>query len=497
MMRRSDMVFSILVCLSFTVIISVNTCSLQEKKERPNILLIVADDLGYGDVSCFRGDLPWESVVPSPEKTEGIQTPVLDMIAQKGIMLTDFHSNCATCSPTRASIMTGRYNHRTGITNVLGQLGNAMKKVARPGEEPFLGLLAEEVTIAEVLKDGGYCTACFGKWHLGPLDTHNPLDHGFDIYIGTEGGAGDNFSMKNRDGKSYFYRNREPAEAPGYWFADVLADEVIKFITEKSDQPFFVYLPFTTPHLPYVGPGDREIVNVWDEQGLSPREDLYQAYKDVVEGMDASIGRIYKTLEKFDLDRNTIVIFTSDNGPVDYGSPGQFRGRKTNLYEAGTRVPTIISWPGKIRSGIKSDQLCMTMDLFPTLAAISGCRIPDTLKLDGTDLSAMLTNGDKLKPRMLFWERPTGVMMDNFDIRRFAVRDGQWKLLQDRTGKPFELYNLATDPGERMNIAENYPERVDKMKSAFEKWKQDVYSDSPWDYDELLIRLEQAGIIKK
>jgi arylsulfatase A-like enzyme/lysophospholipase L1-like esterase len=488
---------------SANLILGSSIISGSAEQDRPNILLVVADDLGYGDVNYFQGNTPWKPQTQPPAGATPIQTPRLDALAQRGMMFTDFHSNDSVCSPTRAAIMTGRYNHRAGICNVLGQLGNAIKKVNKPGEEPFLGLRPEETTIAEVLKAGGYRTGMFGKWHLGPMDTHHPMDQGFDTFVGTGGNAGDNFSMKwgsGTSGDSYFYRGRDAVDAPGYWHTNVIADEAIKFITDKSDRPFFAYVPFTAPHNPYIGPDDKELANAWDGNeayGPGPREDKHEAYKEVVEGLDSAIGRILDALDKHGLAENTVVIFTSDNGPVGYGSTGPYRGGKSNLYEGGTRVPTIVCWPGKIPAGSKSDQLGMTMDIFPTLAAIGKCEIPDALKIDGVDLTPLLTQGKTLKARMLYWEKPVRVFMEHFRDRRWAVRDGYWSLVKNSPSEPPELYDLETDPGQSHDLADRYPDRVVQMRKAFEGWKKDVYSDSPWDIDEYMLRFDQAGILNK
>lgn len=452
----------------------------------PNILLILADDLGYGDVACFRGDAPWTTCKPAPPEVKAPRTPNLDHLAAQGRMLTSFYDNCSVSSPSRAAIMTGRYNHRSGIVNVMGQLSSAMRQIG----EPFSGLQKSEITIAKLLKPYGYRTACFGKWHLGDADEHHPLDFGFDQYVGADGG-GNNFSMKKSNGKSYFYRNRDAVAAPGYWYTDVLIDETISYITQSAKKPFFTYLALTAPHLPYIGPNDKELANAWDGKGgYGPRKDLYQAYVDVVEGMDASLGRLFKTLEKSGLADNTLVIFTSDNGPVDYGSCAPLRGRKTQLYEGGPRVPFIACWPGHIPSGSSAECPAMGMDLLPTFAALAGAPLPTDRKIDGVNLSTLLTAGTALSPRLLFWEKPTGIEMSKFDNRRWAVRDGKWKIQQEYTGKAIELYDLDADPKESNNVATLHPEIVQRLEQAFRAWRTDVYSDCPYNIDQVIERMK-------
>lgn len=464
--------------------------------DKPNILLILADDLGYADLSSFRDDNPWINHKPAPEDVSPPMTPALDRLAAEGRKLTAFYTNCSVCSPTRAALLTGKYNHRTGVVNVLGQLGEAMRRIT-PEEEPvFAGLPLEEVTLAEILKDNGYTTACFGKWHLGDLDNYHPMDQGFDQYVGCEAWAGDNFALKNSDGNSYFYRGRKLVEAPGYWYTDVLADETIAFIDKNRNQPFFAYLALTAPHLPLIGPNDLELSETWDENKgshLGPRTDLHQAYKEVVEGMDAAVGRVLQFLRDNDIEENTLIIFASDNGPVDYGSCAPFRGRKTWLYEGGTRVPTIVKWKGKIPEGSSSDAPSMTMDILPTLVSIAGITLQEDLTIDGIDVTKAWFTGRDLPARKLYWEKPTGVHMKFFDVRRWAVQHGDWKLTQPRSGKPLELYNLKSDPRETTNLADNNPELVGRLHSDFEAWKKDVYADCPYDLEKVIQQLKDHG----
>jgi arylsulfatase A-like enzyme len=471
--------------------------------KRPNILLMVTDDLGYSDVSCFRDKGKWKPRIAPPGNVKGIDTPHLDALAKQGMMLTDFHSNCSVCSPTRASILTGRYNHRTGVSNVLGQLGKAMRQVQKPGEEPFLGLSLDELTIAEVLKAGGYRTGMFGKWHLGPMSTHHPMDQGFEVFVGTGGNAGDNFAMKQgpgHTGKSYFFRGRETVDAPGHWHTDVLADETIKFMTQPNMKPFFAYVPFTAPHVPYVGPNDEKLANSFEGNeayGMGPRKDFHKAHKEIVEGLDAAIGRIMDALKKQGLLENTLVLFTSDNGPIQYGSAYPYRGGKAGIYEGGTRVPTIACWPGMIPAGSRSKQLGMTMDLLPTLAAIGRCKLPAGRKLDGINLADVLTQQKTKERGMVFWEKPVQVWMKKFHLRQWAVRDGKWSAVQERNNAPMRLYNLETDPGQKRDLAKKHPNQLARMKAAFGVWKKDVYNDSPWKLDEYMERFEKAGILEK
>ncbi|MCC5806275.1 MAG: sulfatase-like hydrolase/transferase [Opitutales bacterium] len=470
--------------------------------ERPDILMILVDDMGYGDMTLFRGDSPWTNIAPVPEDVRPPETPHLDAMAERGMMLTDFYANSAICSPTRAALMTGRYQQRSGVVSVLGQLGGAFRRVAEPEEEVFEGLRRDELTMADVLHDAGYRTAMFGKWHLGgsqnDFGDYHPMDYGFEKYVGSPSWAGDNFSMRNEDG-SYFFRDRERVDAPGNWYTDVLADEAAEYLVDRSDgRPAFVYLSFTAPHLPLIGPDDKEIANAWDYSNrFGPREDLHRAYKEIIEGLDAAIGRLWAQLEEAGVAENTLVFFASDNGPVDYGSAEPLRGRKTWLYEGGTRSPTFALWPAGIQADSRTDEPTMTMDLLPTFAMIAGAEVPEDRRLDGIDLSPLLRGETRcLERRLLFWEQPIGVHIRSFTNRRWAVRDGDWKLLKERDGAPLELYNLDGDPREYKNVAEIYPHIVERLEKAYWQWREDVYADAPYDEAEFVERLKQHGLME-
>jgi arylsulfatase A len=469
---------------------------------RPNILMILVDDMGYGDLAVFRGDAPWTNHAPVPDGVRAPQTPHLDQMAKAGLQLTDFYANAALCSPTRAALMTGRYQHRSGVVVVLGQLTAAHRRVAQPGESVFGGLPREELTIAEVLRRSGYRTAMYGKWHLGgnqdDFGDYHPLDYGFDKYVGSPSWGGNNFSM-SRDGVSYFFRDRERVAAPGNWYTDVLADEAAEYLADGSDtRPAFVYLSFTAPHVPLIGPADRDLANAWDHVSrLGPREDAHRAYTEIIEGLDAAIGLLWQRLKAAGIADNTLIFFATDNGPVDYGSAEPVRGRKTWVYEGGIRSPSFALWPAAIAAGSRSSVPALTMDLLPTFAAIAGARIPSGRQLDGVDLSALLRGEVHcLEPRMLFWEQPIGVHVRHFTNRRWAVRDGDWKLTRERDGKPLELYNLNGDPREKKNVAAIYPEVVSRLEAAYHSWRLDVYADAPYDEAVFIERLQQSGLLQ-
>jgi arylsulfatase A len=485
------------VCITSCLFFFMNALlgSLLLKADKPlNIILMVADDLGYGDVSLFRTDGP---PPPSGSNRPLIFTPQIDGLGKNGLILTDFYANCSVCSPTRAAIMTGRYQHRSGIANVLSQTANAFSTVY-PEADQRLGLRTEETTIAEAMLAGGYRTGMIGKWHLGHLEEPggHPMDHGFEHFLGVQGSGGNFFSMI-RNGRSILYRGRERVAASGEYWTYVQAQEGLAFIDQPDERPFFLYIAFNAPHgSSRVGPGDREAANQWDHRG-SFRTDYSQVHKELVEALDEAVGMIREGLEERGLLDNTLIIFTSDNGQTGYGFPpfSQRLGKQT-VYEGGVRVPTVMHWPAGIEAGRVSSTPKMTMDLMPTFLGLTGIALPEgAAPLDGLDLSSFIKHGGEPEHRLLFWEKPYQVWMEYFENRIFAVRDGDWKLVRSHINRPLELYNLKQDQSETHDLAGQYPERVAQMKQAFEVWRKDVWSDAPYDLDDFILRLREHEIV--
>jgi arylsulfatase A-like enzyme len=466
-------------CIGIAIITAFSCNSPKQDPSMPNILFILADDLGYSDLSCFG----------SPY----IHTPNLDALASEGMIFTDFHSNCSVCSPTRVALMTGRYQHRTGIVNVLGQTSKALPLIQ--------GLPKSSTNIARVLRDNGYQTAIFGKWHLGNFREYHPLEFGFDYFFGVSAGlVGDPFEYTygkaGPNSRSTLYRNREHLTGRGEYITYRLADELVEYIDRRDqEKPFFIFLPFTAPHLPYWKPGDSLLV--WDGNPKGPHPDnLDEAYKETIEALDLAVGNIMEKIRETGLGDNTLVFFTSDNGPVKEESSLPYTGRKSTLYEGGTRVPGIAWWPGRIKPGQVSNELITTMDIFPTLVNLAEIRPVPELNFDGIDCSGVMLENSVLPERMVFWEKPAGVYMDHFDLRREAVRQGKWKLLRERSGEDLQLFDLDTDTAEQFDLSGEYPEKVQELYSAFLKWKEEVYSDAPMDLDAMLEYLEENGILK-
>ncbi len=421
------------------------TPALATKPRLPNVVIIFCDDLGYGDLGCFGHPT--------------IRTPQLDRMAAEGMKLTQFYSASSVCTPSRAALLTGRLPPRSGMCS-------NKRRVLFPDSQG--GLPAKEITIAEALKTKGYATACVGKWHLGHLAKYLPTQHGFDHYFGIP-------YSNDMDRVATSPRGREAFWNPEseYWNVPLLRDsavverpadqttitrryteEAVKFIKANRQQPFFLYLPHSMPHVPLFR--SDEFVDT------SPRGH----YGDVIEEIDWSVGRILATLRELQLDKNTLVWFTSDNGPWlifdDHGgSAGLLRAGKGSTWEGGMREPTLAWWPGTISPGSVRHDVASTMDLFATIHALAGMGLPTDRVLDSYDLSPILRGEGKSGRDKLFYYR---------GYRLMAMRHGPWKAhfyTQDGYGPgsrepkqhdPPLLFHLERDPSERWNVAEGHPE---------------------------------------
>jgi arylsulfatase A-like enzyme len=405
--------------------------------ERPNIILIMADDLGYGDIGCYG--------------SKKIKTPNIDALAKGGMKFTDYHSNCPVCSPTRAALLTGRYQQRSGIEGVV-----------TAAKHRHTGMALEEVTFAEVLKRRGYATGIFGKWHVGYSAEFNPARQGFDEFRGYVSGNVDYHSHIDQAGFDDWWNNLEKVPEGGYC-TDLITKHGIGFIERHKDGPFCLYLPHEAPHYPYQGRNDPPERLPGGKKGRKAKgEEITRAYKEMVEVMDEGIGRIVETVKRLGLERKTFIFFCSDNGATKRGSNGALSGYKGSLWEGGHRVPAVAYWPGRIKPGTTTDQTVLGMDLFGTMVSIAGATLPEELRLDGVDLLPMLVKSGKLPDRTLFWRYR----------KERAVRKGPWKLLvRDRKAR---LYNLDEDLGEKRNLAESEPARVKVLKDELSAWEQEV-----------------------
>ena len=409
--------------------------------DRPNIVLIMADDLGYGDIGCYG--------------STKISTPNIDALAKGGIKFTDYHSNCPVCSPTRAALLTGRYQQRAGIEGVIYAKGPTRQT----------GLALEETTFAEILKEHGYTTGIFGKWHLGYNVQFNPARQGFDEFRGYVSGNVDYHSHIDGAGFDDWWKNLEKVPEEGYC-TDLITKHGVDFIERHKEEPFCLYLPHESVHSPYQGRKDPPERLPGGKKGRKARgKEIARAYKEKVEVMDEGIGKIVETVRRLGLERKTFIFFCSDNGATKNGSNGALAGFKGSLWEGGHRVPAVAYWPGRIKPGSVTNQTTLGMDMFPTMVSIAGAKLPAGIKLDGINLLGMLTEERKLPSRMLFWRYR----------KQKAVRKGPWKLLvQDDNVK---LYNLDDDLGERKNLADAKPAIIRELQGELAAWEQEVSAD--------------------
>ncbi len=417
--------------------------------DRPNFVLILADDLGYGDLGAYGNRVN--------------RTPHLDRLAREGVRFTDFHSNGPMCSPTRAALLTGLYQHR---------FGREFEGALSGRTQYDHGLPLEAVTVAELLRDAGYATAMYGKWHLGYHPPHMPFDQGFGDFRGLAGGDGDHHSHIDRSGRPDWWRNNELEFEPGY-AAELLTGHTVDFIRENRERPFFVYLAHLAIHFPWQGPDDagyrEEGESYWDLSKLGRLDSKRVApkTKEMIEAVDRSVGAVVAALEELGLDENTFVLFTSDNGGYltyqggyhDISSNGPLRGQKAQLYEGGHRVPAIAWRPGAIASRT-SDALAATFDVLPTYAEMAGIESPSS---DGVSLRAHLEDAAPLPDRPLFW-RMRGDK---------AMRQGRWKLVVRGENAP-ELFDLQADVGEQKDLARTQPDRVRELLALLTAWEAEV-----------------------
>lgn len=409
------------------------------KFRSPNIILIMADDLGYGDIGCFGN--------------EKIQTPFLDKLASEGLKFTDFHSNGAVCSPTRAALLTGRYQQRSGLEGVI---------YAR-GETRQTGLDVGELTFSDYMKSAGYATGIVGKWHLGYRIDFNPIYQGFDYFRGYVSGNIDYHSHMDGSGIPDWWHDLEKVEEKGY-VTDLITEYALEFIEKNTDKPFFLYIAHEVPHYPFQGrkdKADRYPGGKFPAQGS--RKDKAGAYKEMIEVMDEGIGRILNRLEMLSLIDNTLVIFCSDNGGLEkVANNGNLKGSKGSLWEGGHRVPAIACWPNYIEPGTTTGELVMSMDFFPTFVNLSRAKTLYDFKFDGVDITRLLIEDKSLPDRTLFWKYRN----------QKVARNGNWKLLIDNDTT--HLYNLDVDISEQTDLLDLENSMATELKLELDQWEKDV-----------------------
>tara|TARA_R110002111_G_scaffold258083_1_gene326806 strand:+ start:33534 stop:34871 length:1338 start_codon:yes stop_codon:yes gene_type:complete len=415
----------------------------EEKTARPNIVLIMADDLGYGDLSCYG--------------STQCNTPQLDRLAANGMRFADFHSSGTVCSPTRAGLLTGRYQQRAGIDGVV---------YADPKKNRHHGLQKNEITLGQCLQAAGYQTGMFGKWHLGYQPQYNPTYRGFQQFVGYVSGNVDYFAHLDGTGVFDWWHDAELNRAEQGYVTHLITDHAVDFIRQQKEEPFFVYIAHEAVHYPYQGPNDKPMRKEGvGDINAAKRKDITNAYREMNAEMDKGIGKIVSVLDELKLTDNTFIFFLSDNGANNKGSNGKLRGFKGSVWEGGHRVPAITCWPGHIPAGSVCNETVISIDLMPTILDLAKATVPAGHRLDGVSLVRLLTTQEKLKPRPIFWDYSG----------RSAVRQGAWKLVLNQDRKtPVELFDLNEDLSESKNLAEKQPQRVKEMQNAFTAWKKEV-----------------------
>ena len=415
------------------------------RESPPNIIFILADDLGWGDLSCYgRPDY---------------RTPHLDSLAAQGTRFTDAYSASAVCTPTRCGYITGRYPARFRIGL----------------EEPLIssnrnvGLEPGQPTIASLLKQSGYETALFGKWHLGFRPEWGPNAHGFDEFFGILAGAGDYFLHKTGTGQPDLYENLTPVERNGY-LTDLLTERAVSYVQKRRRAPFFLSLHYTAPHWPWQGPKGGETVNFTDktsEPVTMGRGGSLKLYAEMMKSLDDGVGRVMQAIRSAGVDRKTLVIFTSDNGGERFSYQWPFSGEKGDLLEGGIRVPAIVRWPGVIPANRVTQQMAITMDWTATIVAAAKAEAPADRPLDGIDLIPALKNSHPITDRKFFWRI----------YSRDAVRDGKWKYVRD--GEVRRLFDLSVDQHEQADFSLKHPEVLQRLMSEFDKWNEQMLPRLP------------------
>jgi arylsulfatase A-like enzyme len=418
---------------------------------KPNIVFIMADDLGYADVSCYG--------------QRDYTTPNIDRLAIEGLRFTQGYANSAVCSATRTALATGRYQYRLPV---------GLEEPLNASTPRNIGLPPGHPTLPSLLKKAGYGTALVGKWHLGYLPDFSPLKSGYDHFFGIFGGAADYFNHgvdASRGGteSSQLHEQDVPVDRHGY-MTNLLGDRAVQTVESyaKSKQPFLMSLHFTAPHWPWEGPDDeaesKRIRNIFHRDGGTQK-----TYATMVQSLDVNIGRVLQSLDASGVADNTIVVFTSDNGGERFSKTWPFSGMKTELLEGGLRVPTIVRWPGRIAAGSVSEQVVVTMDWVPTLLATAGTSPDAAYPSDGEDLGPIVTGRAPPHPRKLCWRYKAGSQR--------AIRDGDWKYLRI-AGNEF-LFDVVKDPRERANLKDRQKDVFDQLKSDWEAWNDTMLPERP------------------
>jgi len=421
-------------------------------KQRPNILVILVDDLGYGDLSSYG----------APD----LKTPHIDKIIAEGMRFNYFYANCPVCSPTRASLLSGKYPHKVGVPGVIRTHAKDSWGYLDPNSE----------LMQETLKSAGYKTALIGKWHLGIEEPNTPNSRGFDHFHGFMGDMMDDYFNHRRHGINYMRLNKKEIDPKGH-ATDLFTEWSCDYLRQQSDadQPFFMYLAYNAPHSP-IQPREDWLKRIQErETNIDPQRAKFGA---LTEHLDDGIGKVMQCLKETGLDDNTLVIFSSDNGgKIHYGASNYpLRGEKGNLYEGGIRVPTAARWPGRIPPGSCSERIGATMDIMPTVLETTGVKIKH--EIDGVSFLPTLRGCYQAETkRDLFFIRREGGGYKGGTVE--AIRRGDWKIMRPMPGKPLELYDLRSDPREYMNKATVDVKKYIELSQRLHE-EMETYNDTPW-----------------
>lgn len=411
-------------------------------QQRPNIIYVMADDLGYADLSCYG--------------RKDYQTPNLDRLAAQGVKLMNAYATAPVCTPTRVAFFTGRYPARLTV--------GLYEPIAEGHQDSLVGLSSQIPSLAGLLKKSGYETNLVGKWHLGYLPEFSPNKNGFDYFYGFHAGAID-YTSHGDD----FYENDKRIKHDGY-MTDLLADKTVEIISKQHAEPFFIAVMFNAPHWPWQGPGDSAYptglnVQAWTKGG-SPA-----IYARMMKSLDDAVGKIVKAVDDANLAKNTVIIFTSDNGGERYSDNGIYKGGKMSLWEGGIREPAFVRWPGKIKENSTTNQVTTTMDWTATILSLARAKPDRKSPLDGIDIMPFLLGKKKEIDRTLYWRI--------FQRKQHkAMRNGKWKYMQDEKGNEY-LFDLSNDPKEENNLKEQQQEIFNKLKNKYGKWEKTVLTPIP------------------
>ena len=438
--------FRILVLINLAVFLCffLSVCNISiAQSSRPNIIYIMTDDMGYADISCYG--------------RKDYTTPNIDKLASQGLKFTNAYAGAALCTPTRVSFMTGRYPARIRV--------GLFEPLRGSPKDTLEGLRPEQTSVATLVKNAGYETALIGKWHLGFTPQTSPNANGFTEFFGFHSGGTDYITHRSQSRSPDLYHNATPVQQDGY-LTDILAQKAVQYIKQKHQKPFFLSLQFNAPHWPWQGPGDKPYPDTmrWPSGG-SPA--IFQA---MMKSLDSAVGAILKAVDDANLAKNTVIIFTSDNGGEKFSDMGIYSGAKAQLLDGGIRVPAFIRWPGKIKPNSSTDQVVVTMDWTATILALAGAKPDPALRLDGENLLAVCTGEKKVYDRTLYWRM--------FQAKsQKAIRDGNWKYLQIERNE--SLFDLSADPSEKNNLKEKHPEIFEKLKSKYAAWEKTMLTPIP------------------